>query len=394
MARAFILLLDSFGIGEAPDAQQFGDVGSNTFGHIVDHKPAINLPNLTRLGLVAAAEACGHREFPSLAKPQHIAAQYGHAVEKSFGKDTPSGHWEIAGVPVLFDWGYFPPEYPSFPEALVNTFIKEADLPGIIGNKHASGTTIINELGDEHVATGKPILYTSADSVFQIACHEEIFGLERLYHICEIARRLVDPYNIGRVIARPFTGSNGNYQRTGNRRDYSTPPPEPTLLEYLKNAGRHVYAIGKVADIFAHQGITHTIKANGNMALFDALLKTTQTANDGSLTFVNFVDFDSKYGHRRDIDGYAGALEALDMRLPEFEAMLQPDDIAIITADHGCDPSMPGSDHTRECIPVLIFGPRVKSGNIGQRETFSDIGQTIAQHLNIEPLKNGTVIEL
>jgi len=387
MPRAFILLLDSFGIGGAPDAKKFGDEGANTFGHIVE-KCHPHLPNLYCLGLAHAAEKSSGQVF---LENQNIAAAsaYGFAVEKSSGKDTPSGHWEIAGVPVLFDWGYFPPEYPSFPERLTQDLIHQANLPGILGNKHASGTEIIEESGEEHIKTGKPIVYTSADSVFQIAAHEGYFGLQKLYDLCDIARKLVDPYNIGRVIARPFIGEPGHFYRTGNRRDIAAPPPSPTLLDKLADAKKEVIAIGKIADIYAHRGITQSLKGDGNNALFDALLTAASRASDGSLTFVNFVDFDMLYGHRRDVAGYAKALEQLDLRLPEFEKLLRDDDIAIITADHGCDPTFPGSDHTRENIPVLLFGPKIKSGFIGKRETFADIGQTIAEHLGIKPLETG-----
>ena len=388
MARAFILLCDSFGIGAADDAADFGDTGANTFGHIAEHRP-LTIPHLSRLGLIHAAEDAAGTPLKNLTRPEKITGAYGYAAEKSSGKDTPSGHWEIAGVPVLFDWGYFSPHYPSFPSELTDAFIQQAHLPGILGNKHASGTDIITELGEEHINTGKPIVYTSADSVFQIAAHETYFGLEKLYDLCNLARQLVDPYNIGRVIARPFLGEPGNFYRTGNRRDISMPPPAPTLLDKLIQHNKQVISIGKVADIYAHQGISHKIKAHGNDELFQALLTCAKTSPDNSLIFVNFVDFDMLYGHRRDIEGYAKALEKFDTQLPEFEACLKPDDIAIITSDHGCDPSFPGSDHTREYIPVLLFGPSVKPRFIGKRETFSDIGQTIAEHLGITPLENG-----
>lgn len=387
MPRAFILLLDSFGVGGSPDAEKFGDKGANTFGHIVEQCHPY-LPNLYRLGLAHAAEKSAGQVFP---ESENIVATtaYGFASEKSSGKDTPSGHWEIAGVPVLFEWGYFPPEYPSFPDSLMRDLIREASLPGILGNKHASGTEIIEELGEEHIKTGKPIVYTSADSVFQIAAHEKYYGLQKLYDLCDVARKLVDPYNIGRVIARPFAGELGHFYRTGNRRDIAIPPPSPTLLDKLVDAKREVIAIGKIADIYAHRGVTQTLKGDGNTALFDVLLTATSNAPEGSLTFVNFVDFDMLYGHRRDVEGYAKALEQLDLRLPEFEKLLHEDDIAIITADHGCDPTFPGSDHTRENIPVLMFGPKVTPRFIGKRETFADIGQTIAEHLGIKPLETG-----
>lgn len=401
MKRAFIILLDSFGIGATHDAEKYGDAGANTLLHIAEHcmqgkanvehgrQGPLNLPNLTRLGLNAAAYISSGQSIPGLSTTIPITGLYGSANEQSFGKDTPSGHWEIAGVPALFDWGYFPPEYPSFPDDLLKELIKRAHLPGILGNRHASGTEIIAELGREHELSGKPICYTSGDSVFQIAAHEETFGLERLYDLCLIARELVNEYNVGRVIARPFTGKEGHYYRTGNRRDYAVPPPEPTLLDQLVAAGRAVISVGKVSDIYAHCGITKSVKADGNMALWDAFLQEVKIAPAGSLVFVNLVDFDMLYGHRRDVAGYATALETFDARLPELEQCMQPGDLAIITADHGCDPTMPGSDHTREQIPILAFGPDIPSGPIGKRPTFADIGQTLAKFLQIPPLKMG-----
>lgn len=393
MKRAFIILMDSFGVGATADAAKYGDAGADTLRHIAEYclsqQRPLTLPHLTRLGLHGAAQISAGKPIPGFANDVRIEAAYGCAEELSFGKDTPSGHWEIAGVPALFDWGYFPPEYPSFPEVLLEDFISKAKLPGILGNKHASGTEIIVELGEEHQRSGKPIVYTSADSVFQIAAHEESFGLNRLYDICKIARQLVDEYNVGRVIARPFTGTPGQYHRTGNRVDYAVPPPEPTLLDKLVAAGCEVISVGKVSDIYAHRGITQSIKADGNMALFDAFLQAVSVAKDRSLVFVNLVDYDMLYGHRRDVIGYANALEALDARLPEFEKLLQPGDLTIITADHGCDPTWRGSDHTREHIPVLAFGPGIKPGPIGKRKTFADIGQTIATHLAIAPLQRG-----
>lgn len=391
MARSFIILLDSFGIGETDDAGDFGDRGANTFGHIAE-KASLNIPNLLRLGLGAAAEHSAKKSpgtLPGIPSVDTITAAYGFAAEKSSGKDTPSGHWEIAGVPVLFDWGYFPNTVPSFPDELIQQFLEKTGLPGILGNKHASGTGIIDELGEAHIRTGKPICYTSADSVFQIAAHESYFGLEKLYDICSMAYELVKPYNIGRVIARPFLGEPGKFYRTGNRRDVAIPPPAPTLLDKLVEQNKTVISIGKVADIYAHRGISQKIKADGNDKLFEALVHCAKTAPDNSLVFVNLVDFDMLYGHRRDVEGYAKALEKLDTQLPEFEKLLREDDIAIITADHGCDPTFPGSDHTREHIPILMFGPQVKSGFIGKRDTFADIGQTIAEHMGIAPLDNG-----
>lgn len=400
IGRVIILLMDSFGIGESLDAFEYGDKGANTFAHIVKacalgqcnnefREGSLNIPNLTKLGLFHAAISSSGLSLIDLTTIPEPEGYFGYAVEQSLGKDTPSGHWELAGVPVLFKWGYFQETIPCFPKELVDALIKEAKLAGILGNKHASGTTIIEELGQEHILSDKPIIYTSADSVFQIAAHEQYFGLERLYKVSEIARKLVDKYNIGRVIARPFIGKAGEFKRTANRRDYSIPPPEPTLLDYLKQDAREVIAIGKVADIFAHQGVTQIIKADGNMDLFDKTLNVLPSAPDGSLIFTNFVDFDSSFGHRRDIAGYALALEEFDKRLPELFKMLKQGDRVIITADHGCDPTFPGSDHTREHIPVLAFGPELRSKFIGRRATFADVGQTVAQWLAIAPLKHG-----
>jgi len=401
MSRAFIIMLDSFGLGATADAHKYGDVGADTLRHIAEYcaqgkadkagvrSGPLHLPNLTRLGLNGAAMISAGAAIPGLNAEASIQALYGCAQEMSLGKDTQSGHWEMAGVPVLFEWGYFSPHYPSFPAALVDALVREANLPGVLGNKHASGTVILEELGEEHQRTGKPIVYTSADSVFQIAAHEETFGLQRLYEICEITRRLVDEHNVGRVIARPFVGEPGQYRRTGNRRDYATPPPEPTLLDVLVKAGGEVIAIGKVADIYAHQGVTKYVKADGNKALFTAFIEEAKQAPDGSITFVNLVDFDMLYGHRRDVTGYAKALEELDSWIPNVEKILKPGDMVVMTADHGCDPTWHGSDHTREHVPVLVFGPKIKQGPIGIRDTFADIGQTIAKHLGLPALKYG-----
>lgn len=406
MARAFIIMLDSFGLGATADADKYGDAGADTLRHIAAHcakgkadkagvrQGALRIPNLIRLGINEAAAISQGSLVPDLPADKTITGAYGCAAEKSLGKDTQSGHWEMAGVPVLFDWGYFKPDYPSFPVELTNELIKQAKLPGLLGNRHASGTVIIDELGEEHQKTGKPIVYTSADSVFQIAAHEDSFGLSRLYEICEITRKLVDQYNIGRVIARPFKGESGHYYRTGNRRDYATPPPSPTLLDVLVNHGGTVIAIGKVADIYAHQGISKTVKADGNKALFETFIREAAAAPDHSITFVNLVDFDMVYGHRRDVVGYANALEAFDSWLPAFEAKMQPGDIAVITADHGCDPTQAGSDHTREHVPVIFFGPGVKAGSLGKRDTFADIGQTIATHLHLPPLPYGNTLSI
>jgi len=394
MSRAFILLLDSFGLGATPDAKNFGDEGANTFGHIASWaakagKP-MSLPNLEELGLAAAANIASGEWAEGFAQRDGFTGAYGAARERSTGKDTQSGHWEIAGVPVTFDWGYFPREAPSMPAELTDQLAAQMGLDGFLGNCHASGTEIINKLGDEHVATGKLILYTSGDSVMQIAAHEEHFGLERLYAVCEAAYELVKPYNIGRVIARPFLGENGNYRRTSNRHDYAVPPPAKTLLDHVKDEGGEVIALGKISDIFATKGVSRVVKGADNMALFDALLKVADEAGDKSLTFVNFVDFDQAFGHRRDIAGYSNALHEMDARLPEFMAKLKDGDLVVITADHGCDPSWPGSDHTREHIPMIFFGPGVAPRALAISETFSDIGATLAKHLGVTPLSNGS----
>ncbi|MBA8899250.1 phosphopentomutase [Phyllobacterium sp. P30BS-XVII] len=400
MSRAFLFVLDSFGIGGAPDAAAFGDAGATTLGHIAEacaqgrgdrtglRSGPLALPKMASLGLFHAASLASNFEIPS--ETTDPVGLWGAAEEVSNGKDTPSGHWEIAGVPVTFNWGYFPQTIPTFPDSLIAEAVRRANLPGILGNKHASGTDIIEEYGEEHIRSGQPIFYTSTDSVIQIAAHEQHFGLGRLYKLCEIMRELVDPLNIGRVIARPFVGeTRETFERTGNRRDYSVPPPEPTLLDRLTDAGRTVIAIGKIGDIYAHKGVSQVRKANGNMALFDETLIAMDDAQDGDLVFTNFVDFDMLYGHRRDVPGYAAALEAFDRRLPEALAKLRAGDLLILTADHGCDPTFKGTDHTRERVPVLCFGPDLPHGSLGIRPTFADIGETIAAHLDIAPGLHG-----
>lgn len=394
MGRAIILVMDSFGVGATDDAEKFGDVGANTFGSIAAKRAEsgspLMLPNLARLGLMnAASESAG--SWPAGCPTDiDVIGAYGYAAELSSGKDTPSGHWEIAGVPVLFDWGYFTDKSDTFPPELLEKLIEQAGLPGVIGNCHASGTTIIAELGEEHMATGKPIVYASSDSVFQIACHEESFGLQRLYDLCDMARVLVDDYNIGRVIARPFVGSDSsNFVRTGNRRDLTVLPPSKTILDKLADSGGEVVSVGKISDIYAHQGITKKIKASGNAALFDATLDAIKEAPDRSIVFTNFVDFDMLYGHRRDVDGYAAALEYFDERLPEILEIMNDDDIVVICADHGCDPTWPGSDHTREHIPVLAYGAGMPAGSIGKRDSFADIGQSLSAFFDLTPMDYG-----
>ncbi|NHH99626.1 phosphopentomutase [Oceanimonas sp. MB9] len=401
MKRAIVLVLDSFGIGATPDADRFGDVGADTLGHIAaacaqgradeGREGPLRLPNLGRLGLFHAHADSTGAVAEGVTLPVEVTGSYGYARELSSGKDTPSGHWEIAGVPVLFDWGYFHDTRNSFPQGLIDALIERGGLPGILGNCHASGTTILEQLGEEHVRTGKPICYTSADSVFQIACHEQHFGLERLYALCELTRELLMPYNIGRVIARPFVGEGAaDFVRTGNRRDYSIEPPAPTVLQKLVDEQHgEVVSIGKIADIYAHCGITRKVKASGHDALFDATLNEVGAAGDNTLIMTNFVDFDSSFGHRRNVAGYAAALESFDRRLPELLRRLKPEDLLILTADHGCDPTWIGTEHTREHIPVLATGAGLKPGSLGGRDTFADIGQSLATYFGTSPMDFG-----
>ncbi|GHE20240.1 phosphopentomutase [Halomonas urumqiensis] len=404
MTRAIVLVLDSFGIGSAPDAERFGDAGADTLGHIAaacargeceiageqGRSGPLRLPNLASLGLYHAHRESTGGWAEGVAVPTGITGRHGFARELSSGKDTPSGHWEIAGVPVRFDWGYFPDKQDSFPSALLDALVSEAGLPGVLGNCHASGTEIIARLGEAHVTSGKPIVYTSADSVFQIAAHEETFGLQRLYQVCETARELLEPYNIGRVIARPFSGSTAaDFARTANRRDYSVEPPAPTVLQKLHDDGGEVIAIGKIADIYAHCGISRSVKASGHDALMSATLAAIDESGERSLVMTNFVDFDMVFGHRRDVAGYAAALEHFDAMLPELLERLAPDDLLILTADHGCDPTWPGTDHTREHIPVLVSGAGLEPGSLGARATFADIGQSLASWFGLPPMDDG-----
>jgi phosphopentomutase len=402
MARALLIVLDSVGIGGAEDAAAYGDVGVDTVGHIAEacadgrgdrkglRQGPLNLPHMVSLGLGLACEASTGRMPPNLAPQSVLKGSWGYGVETSKGKDTPSGHWEIAGVPVTFDWGYFPNTVPTFPEKLTQELIARAKLPGILGNKHASGTAIIDEFAEEHLKTGKPICYTSVDSVLQIAAHEESFGLKRLYELCEIGRELCDEYKIGRVIARPFQGTpETGFKRTGNRKDFATPPPADTIMDTLTKAGRTIVTVGKIGDIFAHRSTGQEIKPNGNDACLSAAINAMKALPDGGFIFANLVDFDSEFGHRRDIPGYADALEAFDRRIPEIEAVLKDGDIVIITADHGNDPSWQGSDHTREHVPILCFGPGVKPSSIGRRESFADMGASVLAHLGVAHVGKG-----
>jgi len=395
MARAIILVIDSFGIGYSPDAIDFGDVGANTFANLSrayneETGKQIALPNLSSMGLVKACEQASNQKFPYQG---HVPSKgaYGFAQEISTGKDTPSGHWEMAGVPVLFDWGYFTDKTNSFPDSLMDNINQATGFDGMLGNCHASGTEILKKLGQEHIKSGLPICYTSADSVFQIAAHEEHFGLDNLYKYCETVRELLADLNIGRVIARPFIGDNAdNFARTGNRRDYSVLPPSPTVLDKISQAGTHVISVGKIADIFAHQGIDEKTKATGLDALFDATVDHIKAAQDNSLIFTNLVNFDQDFGHRRDAIGYAKELEALDVRMPELLNALSEDDVLFLTADHGCDPTWPGTEHTREYVPILAYHQKIDSVNLGNRKTFADLGQTIAELFSVEAMDYGT----
>jgi len=395
MPRAFLVVMDSVGIGGAPDADQFfngdtPDTGANTFGHIAQTCAAgqaeegrtgpLKVPHLAKLGLGAALKLASGMDVSGLhADP---GASFGAATEVSKGKDTPSGHWELAGLPVPWDWHYFPDTKPAFPTELSRYVAQAAGTDGILGDCHASGTAIIAELGQQHMQSGWPICYTSADSVFQIAAHEEQFGLERLLALCEaIAPRLHD-MKVGRVIARPFVGDAAQgFTRTSNRRDYAITPPAPVLTNWVQNAGRPVYAVGKIGDIFSMQGIDEVRK--GDDATLMAHLGTlVEEAAEGSLTFANFVEFDSLYGHRRDVSGYARALEWFDAEIGKVLRHLRPGDMMILTADHGNDPTWGGTDHTRERVPVLVAG--TETGALGQIG-FVDVATLVARHLGVGP---------
>ncbi|WP_430464864.1 phosphopentomutase [Tabrizicola sp.] len=388
MTRAFLIVMDSVGCGGAPDAADFGDAGANTLGHIAEacaegraeqgRSGPLHMPNLDALGLGAAIElACGLKPPGLGARPK---GRWGTATEVSRGKDTPSGHWELAGVPVPWDWTYFPDTKPAFPPDLVALVCKLAGTDGILGNCHASGVPIIAEHCEAHLKTGWPICYTSADSVFQIAAHEEAFGLERLLKLCADLAPHLHAMKVGRVIARPFTGGVGNFKRTANRRDFAIAPPAPTLLDWAHAAGRATHAVGKIGDIFSMQGVGKLWKGKSDLDLFDHLDRLLIEAEPGSLTFANFVEFDSLYGHLRDVAGYARALEWFDARAGQFLARLAPGDLAIFTADHGNDPTWRGTEHTRERVPVLCAG--VGQGAIGHCG-FVDVAASVAAHLGL-----------
>jgi len=393
MARAFLVVMDSVGIGGAPDASSYfnkdlPDLGANTLAHIAQacadgraeegRSGPLRLPTLDALGLGAAVRLASSQPVPGVdAAPQGL---WGAASEVSAGKDTPSGHWELAGLPVPWDWTYFPEQGDAFDAALVAHVAQAAGSDGILGNCHASGTTIIGELGAEHMRTGLPICYTSADSVFQIAAHEESFGLDRLLALCSDVAPYLHAMKVGRVIARPFVGSpEEGFTRTTNRRDYAIIPPAPILTDWVQQGGGRVHGIGKIGDIFSMQGID-TLKKGADAELMGHLAEAVRSAEDRSLTFANFVEFDSLYGHRRDISGYARALEWFDGEIARVITGLRPGDLMILTADHGNDPSWPGTDHTREQVPVLIAG--AGAGSIGQVR-FADVAASVAAHLGV-----------
>lgn len=388
MARAFLVVLDSVGIGGAPDAEAFfndgiPDTGANTVGHIAKQH-GLNVPNLRQLGLGAALKLASGLSLPN--DTEGCSGLWGAATEISKGKDTPSGHWEIAGVPVPWDWHTFPKENPSFPEHIMTALRQYAGTDGTLCNTHASGTEVIFEFGEEHLRTGWPICYTSADSVLQIAAHEESFGRERLLKLCADLAPTLHDMKVGRVIARPFIGTPGHFTRTTHRRDYAIAPPSPTLCDWASDAGRRVHAVGKIGDIFSMQGIDDVVKGT-DADLMEHLVRLTKTAEDGSLTFANFVEFDSQYGHRRDVPGYAAHLEWFDSQLPRIYEKLDRGDLLILTADHGNDPTWHGTDHTRERAPVLGWGVGEKPiGHVG----FADIAASIAHHLDVPSKGPGT----
>jgi len=381
LPRAFVLVLDSLGVGALPDTAGSGDEGAHTLDHLVDSNGGLDAPRLIELGLGCI------EGVSSLPRPASPLAAFGRCSERSPGKDTSTGHWEMMGCPLDHAFPVFPE---GFGPEILDPFIERSDLDGVLGNKAASGTEILDELGSLHVATGKPIIYTSADSVFQVACHEEHFGLERLYEICRTARELLDPLGVGRVIARPFVGEEGDWRRTYNRRDFSMLPPTETVLDRLAAAGQPVVGVGKIGDIYAGQGVTESIHTEGNT---DGMARFTERAStlEEGLLFINLVDFDMLYGHRRDAVGYARALEVFDEQLLRFEEDLRPGDLVLLTADHGNDPTfMDGTDHTREYVPVLAYGPGFARGvDLGTRATFADMGATVEEHLGLDPAGPG-----
>lgn len=379
--RVFLIVIDSVGIGEAPDAKQFNDLGADTLGHIADYRNGLHMPNIAKLGL------SNIREIKGVPKADKPLAFYTKMKEASSGKDTMTGHWEIMGLEIKKPFKVFPD---GFPKELISE-LEEKTGRKIIGNKPASGTEIIKELGNEHMKTGALVVYTSADSVLQIAAHEEIIPIEEQYRICKIARELTlnEKYMVGRVIARPFIGVPGDFKRTANRHDYALKPFGRTVMNELKDSGFDCIAIGKIADIYDGEGVTQTIRTKSNMDGMDKLIETIRI-NFTGLSFVNLVDFDALFGHRRDPSGYGDALEEFDARLPEVLQLLKEDDLLIITADHGNDPIHHGTDHTREYVPLLVYSPSMKVGEeLPIRETFADVGATIAENFQVNMPNHG-----
>lgn len=380
VSRVTLIVLDSVGVGALPDAADYGDEGSNTLANIAQAVNGLKLPNLAGLGL-------GHiHPIAGVAAVTDPAGAYGKMAEKSVGKDTTTGHWEMAGI--ILDKPF--PTYPhGFPPDLIAEFERRIGRQ-ILGNVVASGTQIIEELGPEHMQTGKPIVYTSADSVFQVAAHEEIIPLEELYRICRIAREMLDgEHKVGRVIARPFVGQPGSFRRTANRHDYAVPPPRPNILDSLHRAGIKVMGVGKIYDIFAGEGISEAAKTKDNMDGVDKTIEFMHKST-GGLIFTNLVEYDSVYGHRNNVPGYAKALQDFDQRLPEIMAAMLPDEVLIITADHGCDPTTVSTDHSREYVPLLVYGKQVKKGvNLGVRSSFSDVAATLGDFFGV-PFPVGT----
>lgn len=373
--RVFLLILDSVGIGAMPDAADFGDTGSHTLAHIAESVGGLKTPALERLGLGNISQIKG------ISPVQQPQAAYGKCSELAKGKDTTTGHWEMAGIEVKKP---FPTYYEGFPEDFLARFVANSKVPGYLGNIAASGTEIIQTLGDEHVRSGKPIVYTSADSVFQIACHEQSFGLDRLYEACEVARKLCDELGVARVIARPFIGENGKFTRTKNRKDYSVALPQETMMEKLQRLpGVETVSIGKVASIYSELGFHRKLKATDNRSILETV-KAEAARDFNGLVFANLVDFDMLYGHRRDASGYARELQWFDAELPSLLAQFKEDDLLLISADHGNDPTFPGSDHTREYVPLLAWSRKTERDggrDLGTRSTFADIGQTILEAL-------------
>lgn len=384
MKRAIIIVLDAVGIGELPDADKYGDKGSNTLMHVKEALPALNLKNMCNLGLGLID---GDNVYEKVNNPKGI---YGKMAEHSAGKDTTTGHWELSGI-----WIDKPfPTYPKgFPKEIIEEFESKIGRK-VLGNCVASGTVIIQELGDEHMKTGYPIVYTSADSVFQIACHEDIIPIEKQYRYCEIAREILQGDNgVGRVIARPFIGSNGHYTRTERRKDFSLPPIAPTLLDYVSESGLTVSAVGKIEDIFCNRGITQSVHTHTNAEGIEQTIKYIENAPDG-LIFTNLVDTDMLYGHRNDVDGFGKSLQYFDDNLPRIINAMSDDDILFITADHGCDPTTPSTDHSREYVFLLGYGKNIKPHNIGIRRTYADLAKTIADYFNIENDLHGEKFDL